>query len=151
MNEKLGRKRSIVFYMLLACLSAVWLSTAKDAHTMLFASMALSFSMNGVVAGQYAYTPEVFPTEVRATGMGAASAFGRIGAIASPMLVGAIFPVFGFAGVFGMTTAVLAIGGLVVLIFGAETKGLSLERITLEESEKFGKRDVTTDQLRKVD
>lgn len=132
-NEKLGRKRSIVTFMVLACLSAIWLSTAKDAHTMLFASMALSFAMNGVVAGQYAYTPEVFPTEVRATGMGAASSFGRIGAIASPMLVGYIFPIFGFAGVFGMTTAVLAIGGLVVLIFGKETKGLSLETIAVEE------------------
>jgi putative MFS transporter len=65
--------------------------------------------------------------------MGAASAFGRIGAIASPMLVGYIFPLFGFAGVFGMTTAVLAIGGLVVLIFGKETRGLSLETIASEE------------------
>jgi putative MFS transporter len=132
-NEQLGRKRSIVSFMLLACLAAIWLSTAKDAHTMLFASIALSFAMNGVVSGQYAYTPEVFPTEVRATGMGAASAFGRIGAIASPMLVGYIFPLFGFAGVFGMTTAVLAIGGLVVLIFGKETRGLSLETIASEE------------------
>jgi putative MFS transporter len=132
-NEKLGRKRSIVSFMLLACLAAIWLSTAKDAHTMLFASIALSFAMNGVVSGQYAYTPEVFPTEVRATGMGAASAFGRIGAIATPMLVGYIFPLFGFAGVFGMTTAVLAIGGLVVLIFGKETRGLSLEAIALDE------------------
>jgi MFS family permease len=63
--------------------------------------------MNGTYGGIYAYTPEIFPTEVRATGVGTASSIGRIGAIVSPILVGWLYPNFGFAGVFGMTTVVL--------------------------------------------
>jgi len=97
------------------------------------AAVALSFSMNGVNAGEYAYTPEVFPTRLRATGMGAASAFGRIGAICSPMLVGYIYPLWGFPGVFGMTTAMLAMGALAVLFLGVSTTGRTLEEITEAE------------------
>jgi MFS transporter, putative metabolite:H+ symporter len=89
--------------------------------------------MNGVNAGEYAYTPEVFPTDVRATGIGTASAIGRLGGLASPILVGYIFPIGGFAGVFGMTTLVLAFGAISVLLLGVPTKGLSLEAIATEE------------------
>jgi putative MFS transporter len=128
--EKLGRKTTIVLYMGLACASALWLAFAATDFAIVLASVALSFSMNGVNAGEYAYTPEVFPTALRATGMGAASAFGRIGAICSPMLVGYIYPLWGFAGVFGMTTAMLLAGALAVLLLGVSTTGKTLEEIT---------------------
>jgi putative MFS transporter len=132
-NEKIGRKATIVTYMVLACISAVSLAFSTTDLTIVIFAVALSFSMNGVNAGQYAYTPEVFPTHLRATGMGAASAFGRIGAICSPMLVGYIYPSWGFPGVFGMCTAMLAMGGLAVLILGVSTTGRTLEEITAAE------------------
>jgi putative MFS transporter len=131
--EKIGRKATIVTYMLLACLSAICLAFSTTDLTIVLASVALSFSMNGVNAGEYAYTPEVFPTHLRATGMGAASAFGRIGAICSPMLVGYIYPLWGFPGVFGMTTVILLAGALAVLLLGVSTSGKTLEEITEEE------------------
>lgn len=129
-NEKIGRKNTIVSYLFLACAAALLLAFARDNTSIILASILLSFAMNGVNAGQYAYTPEVFPTEVRATGMGAASAFGRIGAIASPVLVGYLYPMFGFSGVFAMTTGMLLMGALVVLIFGVKTQGRTLEDIS---------------------
>jgi putative MFS transporter len=131
--ERFGRRSTIVGYMVFAALSAIGLAFSETNMQMLVGSISLSFFMNGVNAGEYAYTPEVFPTNVRATGMGTASAIGRIGAISSPILVGYIFPIGGFAGVFGMTTAVLAIGALSVLILGVPTKGLSLETIAERE------------------
>lgn len=131
--ERFGRRSTIVFYMVFAALSAIGLAFSGTNMEMLIGSICLSFFMNGVNAGEYAYTPEVFPTNVRATGMGTASAIGRIGAIASPILVGYIFPIGGFAGVFGMTTAVLAVGALSVLLLGVPTKGLSLETIAEKE------------------
>jgi putative MFS transporter len=132
-NEKIGRKATIVTYMVLACMSAISLAFSTTDLTIVIFAVALSFSMNGVNAGQYAYTPEVFPTHLRATGMGTASAFGRIGAICSPMLVGYIYPLWGFPGVFGMCTAMLAMGGLAVLILGVSTTGRTLEEITAAE------------------
>ena len=99
----------------------------------MLAGICLSFFMNGTYAGVYAYTPELFPTEVRATGMGTASSIGRIGAIVSPVLVGWLYPHFGFAGVFGTTTAVLVVGALAVIFMGINTRNRSLEDITAEE------------------
>jgi len=131
--EKLGRKATIVTYMGLACIAGIWLANAGSDTSVVMASIFMSFAMNGVNAGEYAYTPEVFPTHLRATGMGTASAFGRIGAICSPMLVGYVYPIWGFAGVFGMTTAILMLGALAVIFLGVSTSGKTLEEITAEE------------------
>ncbi|HEY2022632.1 MFS transporter [Paraburkholderia sp.] len=131
--EKLGRKTTIVSYMGMACVAGIWLANAGSDTAIVFASTFMSFAMNGVNAGEYAYTPEVFPTHLRATGMGAASAFGRIGAICSPMLVGYIYPLWGFAGVFGMTTGILLIGAFAVIFLGVSTHGRTLEEIAETE------------------
>ena len=89
--------------------------------------------MNGTYAGVYAYTAEVFPTAVHHR-RGLASAIGRLGAIASPVLVGYLYPKFGFLGVFGTTTVTLVLGALVVLVMGVPTRGRSLEAIAAGEA-----------------
>lgn len=127
--ERIGRQFTIVFYMAGSALSAFALAYVETDQQVLIMCVLLSFFINGVSAGEYAYTPEVFPTRVRATGVGTASAIGRIGAISSPILVGYIYPIAGFAGVFGMTTCVLIAGALAVLFLGIPTKGRSLEDI----------------------
>lgn len=127
--EKWGRQYTIVVYMLIAALSGIGLALAQTDVMVIAMSIILSFFINGVNAGEYAYTPEVFPTRVRATGVGLASAIGRIGAIAAPTLVGFIYPIAGLFGVFGMTTTILILGALAVIFLGVPTKGRSLEEI----------------------
>ncbi len=61
-----------------------------------------------------------------------ASAFGRVGSIAAPTIIGFSFHTLGFGGVFGLTSALLAAGVLVVVAFGVATKGRSLESINHE-------------------
>ena len=132
-NERIGRQATIASYMVLGGLSAVALALSHSDGTVTAAGVCLSFFMNGTYAGIYAYTPEIFPTAIRATGMGTASSIGRIGAIASPLLVGWLYPNFGFAGVFGATTVVLLAGALAVMLMGVSTRNRSLEEITAEE------------------
>ena len=60
-------------------------------------------------------------------------AIGRIGAIVSPILVGYLYPNFGFAGVFGITTGVLLVGAVAVVLMGVPTRGRSLEDIVASE------------------
>lgn len=133
LNEKIGRQATIAAYMILGGVSACAMAVASSNMQVVLAGMCLSLFMNGTYAGVYAYTPEVFPTDVRATGTGVASSIGRLGAIASPILVGWIYPIFGFAGVFGMTTVVLLLGAFSVLLLGIPTRGRSLEDIAAEE------------------
>ncbi|MGI4982217.1 MAG: MFS transporter [Janthinobacterium lividum] len=142
LNEKLGRKSVVATYMLLGGASAVALAFSRSEVQIMLSGMSLSFFMNGAFAGVYAYTPEIFPTSVRATGTGSSSSFGRIGSVSAPILVGYIYPQFGFAGVFGMTTLVLLVGATVVVLFGIQTKGRSLEDIENQAfSEDSGERN----------
>jgi MFS transporter, putative metabolite:H+ symporter len=132
-NEKIGRQATIASYMVLGGVSAMVMTITRTNEAIMVAGICLSFFMNGTYAGVYAYTSEVFPTAIRTTGTGIASAVGRVGAIASPILVGYLFPVAGFGGVFGVTTAVLLAGALAVVTMGIKTKGLSLEAIAVKE------------------
>ncbi|KJC62246.1 MFS transporter [Bradyrhizobium sp. LTSPM299] len=133
-NERIGRQATIASYMLLGGISAFGLALATSDGEIMLAGILLSFFMNGTYAGVYAYTAEVFPTPIRTTGAGLASAIGRIGAIVSPILVGYLYPNFGFAGVFGVTTTVLLIGALTVVLMGVPTRGRSLEEIAASEA-----------------
>ena len=133
-NEKIGRQATIASYMLLGGAGALGLALAKTDGQIMLAGIIMSFFMNGTYAGVYAYTAEVFPTAVRTTGAGLASAIGRLGAIASPVLVGYLYPKFGFLGVFGTTTVTLVLGALVVLVMGVPTRGRSLEAIAAGEA-----------------
>ncbi|SEC36663.1 MFS transporter [Bradyrhizobium erythrophlei] len=131
-NERIGRQSTIATYMILGGASALGLAFAASDGQIMAAGLLLSFFMNGTYAGVYAYTAEVFPTAIRTTGAGLASAIGRIGAIIAPILVGYLYPNFGFAGVFGVTTTVLLIGAVTVVLMGVPTRGRSLEDIAGE-------------------
>ncbi|MFM0285808.1 MFS transporter [Paraburkholderia megapolitana] len=133
LNEKIGRQATIASYMVLGGVSALGLALTRSDAGIMASGVLLSFFMNGTYAGVYAYTPEVFPTDVRATGSGLASSIGRLGAIAAPILVGYLYPVFGFAGVFGATTTVLLVGALAVVLMGVPTRGRSLEDIAAQQ------------------
>lgn len=134
LNERLGRQRVIGFYLILGAVFAGALAIATTERQIIMAAMGLSFFMNGSFGGLYAYTSEVFPTRIRATGMGTSSSIGRLGAIGAPILVGMVFPVLGFGGVFGTTMVALITGAVIVLMFGVQTKGRSLEDIAPEKA-----------------
>ena len=131
--EKLDRKWTIVLYMLMGGVSAYFLSGARSDNLITFFGFCLSFFMNGTYAGIYAYTPELYPTAFRTTGMGVASSFGRIGGLAAPLIIGFTYAQIGFIGVFTITTIVLVTGALSVAILGMSTTGKSLEQIAVEE------------------
>jgi putative MFS transporter len=133
LNERIGRKAVVASYMLLGGIAAIALAFSHTGIGIMVAGICLSFFMNGAFAGVYAYTPEVFPTAVRTTGTGSSSSFGRIGSVSAPILVGLVYPVLGFLGVFAMTTTVLLIGACVVFFLGIETRNRSLEDIEAEE------------------
>ena len=119
--------------MLMGGISAYFLSGARYENLITFFGFCLSFFMNGTYAGIYAYTPELYPTAFRTTGMGVASSFGRIGGLAAPLIIGFAFAQIGFVGVFTITTIVLVTGALFVAILGMSTTGKSLEQIAVEE------------------
>jgi MFS transporter, putative metabolite:H+ symporter len=132
LSEKLDRKWTIILYLMCGGLAALAMASTLREELITIFGFILSFFMNGTYAGLYAYTPEVYPTAIRATGMGVASSFGRLGGIAAPIIIGYAFESIGFGGVFVITTAVLMAGALAVGAFGIRTSGKSLEQISAE-------------------
>jgi putative MFS transporter len=90
----------------------------------------MQFCLFGMWSALYAYTPELYPTEVRATGTGFASAIGRVGSLIGPYIIGVILPMTGQGGVFALGAGAFVIAALSVLILGEETKGRTLESIS---------------------
>ncbi|GAA5175991.1 MFS transporter [Pseudonocardia eucalypti] len=138
-SERLDRKWTIGGYLAGAALAAFGLANADTNGQLIGFGMLLSFFMNGTYACLYSYTPEVYPTAIRATGMGAASAFGRIGGICSPIIIGSAYAQLGFSGVFTLTCAVLAVGILAVAVLGVTTKGRTLEDISAQTASVAGR------------
>ena len=79
----------------------------------------------------YTYTPELYPTSIRALGSGWAAGFGRIGGMIAPALVGIMLAnQLGIGNVFLMFAGVLIVVSLVVLTMGVETRQRQLEDIS---------------------
>jgi MFS transporter, putative metabolite:H+ symporter len=129
LSDRLDRKPTIAVCLLGGAAAAFWLSQSSTPPAIMASGALLSFFLNGSIAATYAYTPELFPTWTRTTATGLASAFGRLGSISAPAIIGFASTSLGFGGVFGMTCAVLGAGVIGVLLFGVSTAGHSLEQL----------------------
>lgn len=128
--ERWGRKPTLVAY-LFGTAAAAFLFGNSGTGTDAFAYAALlSFFNLGAWGVVYAYSPELYPTVVRATGAGVAAAVGRIGGIIGPFLTPVLVPTLGQSGVFGMFMVLLVVTALSVWLLAEETKGRSLEEIS---------------------
>lgn len=126
--EKLGRKFVLILYLLLTAVSAIWFGTAETAGMLLAAGICLSFFNLGAWGAMYAYTPELYPTAVRSTGVGMAAAFGRIGGVIGPLVVGILVGQgIGLPAIFGIFFVAILIGAAAVGLLGTETKNQEID------------------------
>ncbi len=128
--EALGRKPTLIGALLGAAIAAYFYGGATDQTGLIVAGLCMQFCAFGMWSALYAYTPELYPTPVRATGTGFASAVGRIGSLIGPTLIGFILPAAGQSGVFALGAGAFALAALAVLVLGEETKGRTLESIS---------------------
>jgi len=131
-SERLERKWTIVIYLVGGAVGALGLAFAGSSTEILVWGMVLSFFMNGNAALEYSYTSEIYPTMIRTTGLGVASAVGRVGGVIAPIVIGFSYSTVHFAGVFVMLLVLLLLGAGVVALFGHRTTGRSLEFIGQE-------------------
>jgi putative MFS transporter len=130
MIEALGRKPTLIATLLGAAISSYFYGGAADQTQLIVAGLCMQFCAFGMWSALYAYTPELYPTHVRATGTGFASAVGRIGSLIGPSVIGFILPTAGQSGVFALGAGAFTLAALVVLVLGEETKGRTLESIS---------------------
>lgn len=126
--ERAGRKFVLVTYLIGTAASALAFGNADTVTTLLISGAFLSFFNLGAWGALYAYSPEQYPTVIRATGTGMAASFGRIGGILGPILVGSMLTAgFGINIIFAIFCVSILIGALAVAFLGTETKQMELE------------------------
>ena len=76
------------FMGITALLIVAFVSSTTSLNIALFLALLLGIMVNGCVAGLYAMSPSIYGADVRATGVGYAIGFGRVGAIISPLVAG---------------------------------------------------------------
>jgi putative MFS transporter len=140
--ERVGRRPTLGSYLLLSgVFTFVFAATMPGVALFgaglsgfwpfLLGLLAASFFALGAWGAIYAYTPELFPTEARGTGMGYAGGVGKVAAVIGPILAGTLLEAdlagglvaSGYLLALTPLAVAFALGGLVVLAFGRETRG----------------------------
>lgn len=85
--ERWGRRPTLASFLLGSAGAAVAFGLAGSDWQVIVFGCALSFFNLGAWGALYAIGPEIYPTHIRATGSGAAAAFGRIASILAPLSV----------------------------------------------------------------
>ncbi|MGL4668015.1 MAG: MFS transporter, partial [Saezia sp.] len=125
--EHLGRKKILVAYLLGTMLSAYLFGVAESANELLLYGALLSFFNLGAWGVMYAYTPEQYPTRIRATGAGVAASVGRVGGIFGPLTVGYLVAAqISIRSLFTLFAFSLLVAIIAVILLGRETKQMKL-------------------------
>lgn len=126
--EKAGRKFVLVVYLIGTAISAYLFGTADTLALLITSGILLSFFNLGAWGALYAYTPEQYPTNIRGTGTGMATAFGRIGGILGPLLVPYLVAQnVSITFIFTIFCISVLVGAASVLFLGKETKNVELQ------------------------
>jgi len=128
--EAWGRKGTCIATLLGSSAACYFYGTAGSEAQLIVFGLCMQFCLFGMWSVLYAYTPELYPTRIRATGAGFASAVGRLGSLLGPYIVGVVLPAAGTAGVFSLGAGAFIAAAAIVLVLGEETRGRALEAIS---------------------
>ncbi|WP_446325827.1 MFS transporter [Burkholderia pseudomallei] len=129
--DVVGRKPVIVWSFVLCALSLVFAGVyhASSVYVVAaFCSLALGLMASGFITS-YVYTPEQYPTSIRAAGCGLGSAWLKIASFVAPMVVPRAIVGGDLSPAFYLLAAVPLIAALTVHSVGIETKGQVLEKL----------------------
>ncbi|RAI43479.1 MFS transporter [Rhodoplanes roseus] len=110
-------------------LGILWLNGATTPQDVLIYGSGAYFFATSAAIGVYLYTPELYPTRVRAIGVSTATAWLRLASMAGPTIVGTMIA-YGLGSVFLTFGLVALLAAVVVGTFAIETKGRILEEVS---------------------
>jgi len=85
--ERWGRKPTAIGFLLLSAAGCLIYALGNSPYVVVGSTILMSFAMLGTWGALYAFTPEVYPTNLRASGMGMAGAMARFGGLFAPAIV----------------------------------------------------------------
>ena len=129
--DRLGRKPTVALACIATMVVAYIYPDIRNPLLLPLVGLALTAPIFVLMALLFGiYIPELFPTELRLRAAGICNTFGRGATVITPFIVISLFDSRGVAGVTMVMEVLLAILGLVLVIFGVEPAQRSLEEIT---------------------
>src|SRR6185437_2242389 len=127
--DRFERKWQIVLAALGTAVFGGLFTLQRAAWTIIAFGVLITMSNNMMSYAFHAYQAEVFPTRVRARGVGFVYSFSRLSTIFSSFLVAFFAKRFGNPGAFAFIGASMLIAAFAVGRFGPLTRGRTLEEI----------------------
>jgi putative MFS transporter len=123
----LPRRQFVIGSFAITSVALLVSSVAQDSSVVLSFAV-FSCVLSAAQAQIYVYLPELFPTSLRASGLGVAVAVSRLGAAAGTFLLPLCVAHLGISVALYVCTATLILGGLVALRWAPETRRIHLTR-----------------------
>ena len=130
--DRIGRRPWFVGGLLIggATLLVIWAVSPTPANVLLALVSFGSFMLSSVSISLNLYTPELYPTRIRAWASSIAGAWQRVAAFLGPIIVGYLVPAYGLGSVFLYFGGMAILGGVVSLLWATETKGQIVEELS---------------------
>ena len=124
--ERWGRKPTLIGFLLLSAIGCLGYSVGSATAVVVGATLLMSFALLGTWGALYAFTPEVYPTALRASGMGLAGAVARFGGLLAPAVIAPVMTAH-FTLALLMLAGFLALGALAILCVDVESRNRTLD------------------------
>lgn len=124
--EKWGRKPTLIAFLLLSAVGTFAYGFGQTTGVVVFATLLMSFALLGTWGAIYAFTPEIYPTTLRASAMGTAGAVARLGGLLAPSIVAPIM-VSSFGTALSIISALLVLSAVSVWLIDVESRNQALE------------------------
>ncbi|MFN4060742.1 MAG: MFS transporter [Paracoccus hibiscisoli] len=119
--EAWGRRPTLAGFLILSAAGCGLFAFATSGAVVAAALIVMSFALLGSWGALYAFTPELYPTHLRGTGMGTASAMARLGGILAPSLLAVVFA-RGFGLAIGSFAVLLVLAAAALMLIRIETR-----------------------------
>lgn len=120
--KKLGRKKTFLISGICTAVFGILYGGASDFVTLVIFGIMYQFGKYANAMCLALYTPELYDTNIRAAGNGLATSWGRLGSIVGPVILALMLDGLGSSMTMYIATGLVVIPGLLVFIFGPETK-----------------------------
>jgi MFS transporter, putative metabolite:H+ symporter len=128
-SDRLERKWTIVLLALLVAVFGLGFGSASTAIAVVTFGALLTLCNHWFSAAFHAFQAELFPTRIRATGVGFTYSWSRLSAALSSLLIGAVLA-YGVPAVFALLAAAMTGVAVVVATMGPRTNRVALEQLS---------------------
>ena len=124
--ERWGRKPTLIGFLLLSATGCLLYSLGQSTVIVVGSTLLMSFALLGTWGALYAFTPEVYPTDLRASGMGTAGAMARFGGLFAPAIIAPIMTTR-FTLALVLLSSLLAVAAVAIWMVDIESRHRALD------------------------